>query len=239
MIALAAKRLNRPVKLVATRAQGFTDRDLSCRDSPSHPARRPARRQARRLSAMKAWEISSRPDPYVVAGVDDHRALYAFGAIATKVNVVHADRSTPGFMRSPPVVPYIFALESAMDELAIKLDMDPVEFRRINDTMKSPVDRQTLLKPLADAVLRPSGQGLWLEAARRTKKRHARRRLACWLRLRDRALSDPYRSGRRARAAYGRTATCACRPRRTKSATAFIPCSARWRLTGLVSNSRR
>ena len=39
----------------------------------------------------------------------------------TKVNIVHADRNTPGFMRSPPVVPYIYALESAMDELAVKL----------------------------------------------------------------------------------------------------------------------
>jgi xanthine dehydrogenase YagR molybdenum-binding subunit len=55
------------------------------------------------------------------------------------VNVVHADRNTPGFMRSPPVVPYIYALESAMDELAVKLGMDPVELRRINDTMKSPI----------------------------------------------------------------------------------------------------
>ena len=43
-------------------------------------------------------------------------------------------------MRSPPVVPYIYALESAMDEMAIKLGMDPIEFRRINDTAQSPVD---------------------------------------------------------------------------------------------------
>jgi xanthine dehydrogenase YagR molybdenum-binding subunit len=42
-------------------------------------------------------------------------------------------------MRSPPVVPYVYALESAMDEMAIKLDMDPVEFRRVNDTMTSPI----------------------------------------------------------------------------------------------------
>src|SRR6202044_3687968 len=86
------------------------------------------------------WEISSRPDPYVVAGVEDTAGSYAFGAVATKVNVVHADRNTPGFMRSPPVVPYVYALESAMDEMAIKLGMDPVEFRRINDTMQSPID---------------------------------------------------------------------------------------------------
>jgi xanthine dehydrogenase YagR molybdenum-binding subunit len=42
-------------------------------------------------------------------------------------------------MRSPPVVPYIYALQSAMDELAEKLAMDPVEFRRVNDTMTDPV----------------------------------------------------------------------------------------------------
>jgi xanthine dehydrogenase YagR molybdenum-binding subunit len=48
--------------------------------------------------------------------------------------------AAPGFMRSPPVVPYIYALESAIDELALKLDMDPVELRRINDTMTDPID---------------------------------------------------------------------------------------------------
>ena len=65
--------------------------------------------------------------------------MYGFGAVQTKVNAVHADRNTPGFMRSPPVVPYIYALESAMDELAAKLAIDPVELRRINDTMRDPV----------------------------------------------------------------------------------------------------
>src|SRR5256885_11445030 len=44
-----------------------------------------------------------------------------------------------GFMRSPPVVPYIYALESAMDELAVQLGMDPVEFRRVNDTSVDPI----------------------------------------------------------------------------------------------------
>jgi len=53
--------------------------------------------------------------------------------------MVHADRNTPGFMRSPPEVPYLFALESAMDELAIALNIDPVELRRRNDTDKEPI----------------------------------------------------------------------------------------------------
>ena len=42
-------------------------------------------------------------------------------------------------MRSPPEVPYLFALESAMDELAIALNIDPVELRRRNDTMHEPI----------------------------------------------------------------------------------------------------
>jgi xanthine dehydrogenase YagR molybdenum-binding subunit len=66
--------------------------------------------------------------------------MYAYGAVATKVSLVKADRNTPGFMRAPPEAPYMFALESAMDELATALNMDPVELRRVNDTMKDPID---------------------------------------------------------------------------------------------------
>jgi xanthine dehydrogenase YagR molybdenum-binding subunit len=139
LIALAAKRLNRPVKLVATRNQGFTI--ATYRAETRHHIRLGASRDGKLVGySHEGWEISSRPDPYVVAGVEDSAQLYAFGAVQTKVNIVHADRNTPGFMRSPPVVPYIYALESAMDEMAIKLGMDPVEFRRLNDTMKSAVD---------------------------------------------------------------------------------------------------
>ena len=139
LIALAAKRLNRPVKLVATRAQGFTI--ATYRAETRHHIQLGARSGGKLVGySHEGWEISSRPDPYVVAGVEDSAQLYAFGTVATKVNIVHADRNTPGYMRSPPVVPYIYALESAMDEMAIKLGIDPVEFRRINDTDQSPVD---------------------------------------------------------------------------------------------------
>jgi xanthine dehydrogenase YagR molybdenum-binding subunit len=138
MIALAAKRLNRPVKLVPTRAQGFTI--ATYRAETRHHIRLGARRDGKLIGYFhEGWEISSRPDPYVVAGVEDTAQLYAYGAVTTKVNIVHADRNTPGYMRSPPVVPYVYALESAMDEMAIKLGMDPIEFRRVNDTMTSPI----------------------------------------------------------------------------------------------------
>jgi xanthine dehydrogenase YagR molybdenum-binding subunit len=65
--------------------------------------------------------------------------MYACPNIETKVSVVHADRNTPGFMRAPPDTPYMFALEQAMDELAYELGMDPIELRRVNDTMTDPV----------------------------------------------------------------------------------------------------
>jgi xanthine dehydrogenase YagR molybdenum-binding subunit len=139
LIALAAKRLGRPVKLVVTRDQGFTI--ATYRAETRHHVRLGARRDGKLVGySHEGWEITSRPDPYGVAGVKDSARVYAYGAVKTKVTLVHADRNTPGFMRSPPVVPYIYALESAMDELAWKLGMDPVELRRINDTMTDPID---------------------------------------------------------------------------------------------------
>ncbi len=110
LVALAARRLNRPVKLVATRDQGFTIQTY-----------RAETRHRIRIGAER---------------------LYGFGSVKTGVTLVHADRNTPGFMRSPPVVPYIYALESAMDELAVKLNMDPIELRRINDSSADAMGKQ-------------------------------------------------------------------------------------------------
>lgn len=134
LVALAARKLKRPVKLVMTRDQGFTAQTY--RAETRHRIKLGAQRDGRILSfSHEGWEISSRPDPYSVAGVEDSARLYGFGTVKTKVSIVHADRNTPGFMRSPPVVPYVYALESAMDELAIRLNLDPIELRRINDSM--------------------------------------------------------------------------------------------------------
>jgi len=132
--AYAARKLNRPVKLVATRDQGFTIQTY--RAETQHHIRMGASRDGKITAFIhEGEEVTSRPDPYAVAGVEDSARLYRFGTVKTHVTLVHADRNTPGFMRSPPVVPYIYALESAMDDLAIKLEMDPVELRRVNDSM--------------------------------------------------------------------------------------------------------
>jgi xanthine dehydrogenase YagR molybdenum-binding subunit len=138
LVAVAARRLGRPVKLVVGRDQGFTT--ATYRAETRHRVRLGATRDGR-LSAYahEAWEITSRTDVYVNAGTSNSVRMYAAPNIATKVHIVRADRNTPGFMRAPPEVPYMYALESAMDELAVELGMDPVELRRVNDTMTDPI----------------------------------------------------------------------------------------------------
>jgi xanthine dehydrogenase YagR molybdenum-binding subunit len=138
IIAFAARRVGRPVKLVATRAQGFTI--ATYRAETRHHIRLGATPDGRLQSLThEAWEVTSRPDPYMVAGTDATTRLYACPNVASRVSIVHADRNTPGFMRAPAEVPYMFALESAMDELAVALKMDPIALRRVNDTMKGSI----------------------------------------------------------------------------------------------------
>ncbi len=152
-IAVAARRLGRPVKLVATRDQGYTI--ATYRAETRHHLQLGATRDGR-LTALRheGWEVTSRPSEYNVSGTETTARVYACPNILTKVNIVHADRNTPGFMRAPPDTPYMFPLESAIDELAIALGMDPVELRRINDTHTDPATGQAyssrLLMPCFD-----------------------------------------------------------------------------------------
>lgn len=140
-VAYAAKVLNRPVKLVATRDQAFTIQTY--RAETRHRIRFGAERDGTiKGFSHEGFEVTSRPDPYTVAGVEDSGRVYNYGTLKTHVTLVHADRNTPGFMRSPPVVPYIYALESAMDELAVSLGMDPVELRRKNDSMRDTTGKE-------------------------------------------------------------------------------------------------
>jgi xanthine dehydrogenase YagR molybdenum-binding subunit len=138
-IARVAQTIGRPVKLVPTRDQGFTI--ATFRAETRQHIQLGASTDGRLVSLFhEGWEVTSRPSPYNVAGVESTARMYACPNIGTAVNVVHADRATPGFMRAPPETPYMFALESAMDELAYELKMDPVELRRVNDTQTDPVD---------------------------------------------------------------------------------------------------
>ncbi|HUZ11241.1 MAG TPA: xanthine dehydrogenase family protein molybdopterin-binding subunit [Caulobacteraceae bacterium] len=154
-IAIAARRLGRPVKLVATRAQGFTI--ATYRAETRHRVALGAARDGRLTAVIhQGQEVTSRPSNYNVSGVKSTAVLYASPNVATGVEVVHADRNTPGFMRAPPETPYVFAFESAMDELAVALGIDPVRLRKLNDTMSDPEKRRPFtsrsLAPCLDAA---------------------------------------------------------------------------------------
>ena len=112
IIASIARRLSRPVKLVATRDQGFNI--ATYRAETRHQIQIGASRDGK-LTALRheGWEISSRADAYAVGGTKTTTRLYACPNVDSLVSIVRADRNTPGFMRSPPEVPYMFALESA------------------------------------------------------------------------------------------------------------------------------
>ncbi|MGF1529245.1 MAG: xanthine dehydrogenase family protein molybdopterin-binding subunit, partial [Candidatus Competibacterales bacterium] len=137
LVAMAAKRLGRPVRVADTRQQCFTTATF-----------RAETRQRVRLGADAAgqfqalihegFELNSRDDDFIVAGVKNSAAMYAIPHIQSAIHTVRADRQSAGFMRAPPEVPYVFAMESAVDELAVALGMDPVELRRRNDTDREP-----------------------------------------------------------------------------------------------------
>jgi xanthine dehydrogenase YagR molybdenum-binding subunit len=138
-IAVAARRLNRPVKLEATRDQGFTI--ATYRAETRQEVKLAAGRDGKLVAlSHEGWEVTSRPSNYNVSGTATTTRLYGCKNVASLVSIVHADRNTPGFMRAPPETPYMFGLECGMDELAYALGMDPVELRRINDTNVEPIE---------------------------------------------------------------------------------------------------
>jgi len=139
IIAYAARKLGRPVRCVVEREKAYSMQTY--RAETRHRIRIGATRDGKITAfAHEGWEVTSRPDAYVVGGTSATGRMYGYGSVLTHVSLVKADRNTPGYMRSPPETPYVYALENAMDEMAVKLGMDAVEFRRINDTMTEPIE---------------------------------------------------------------------------------------------------
>ncbi|WP_230772725.1 xanthine dehydrogenase family protein molybdopterin-binding subunit [Sphingomonas sp. Leaf4] len=74
------------------------------------------------------------PEPFVLAT----RSAYAAGVTQLGVDVVRLDMVANTFMRAPGEAVGSFALESAIDELAVELGIDPIELRRRNEPDKDP-----------------------------------------------------------------------------------------------------
>ena len=76
-------------------------------------------------------------------------------------------------MRAPGEAPGMMALEIAMDEMAEKLGIDPIEFRILNDTQVDPEKPDAAVLRSASSIecLRTGARTLRLEQAQRAARR--------------------------------------------------------------------
>ncbi|TDX29951.1 xanthine dehydrogenase molybdenum binding subunit apoprotein [Modicisalibacter xianhensis] len=132
--AAAAREVGRPVQLVVPRQEMFT--------TTGH---RPETRQRLRLGTDEDGRLVSvrhetisttstvdQVGTYVESCGKMTQGLYTCDNLSVTHATTRANRGTPTSMRAPGAAPGMFALESAMDEMAHQLGMDPLEFRRRN-----------------------------------------------------------------------------------------------------------
>jgi xanthine dehydrogenase YagR molybdenum-binding subunit len=137
-IAIASRRLGRPVKMELPRPQTF--HTGSFRPTSVHTVRLGAEENGKLLAAIhEVDQQTSRHDLFPCEATAVSSRLYAVPAFRGRQRLVRTDVQTPGFMRAPWESPAMFAWESAMDELAYATGRDPVELRLANDTAVDPV----------------------------------------------------------------------------------------------------
>ena len=137
---IAAKKLNRPVKIVLTRPQMF-----------SLVGYRPESWQKIGIGAdatgrfvgitHEAISGTSRYEDFREGIVNVSKFLYACDNVDTKYSLLPLDLSTPVWMRGPGEATGSYGLESAIDELSYKLKMDPIELRLKNFTAVNPENK--------------------------------------------------------------------------------------------------
>src|ERR1700678_2314220 len=138
LAAVAARRVGRPVKLTVPRAQIF--HATSFRAATEHRIRIGADRDGRFVGGIHLVRSqTSRFDLMPFTGEETTSRTYGWPAFRGATTLVQLDTQTPGFMRAPMEMASFFALESAVDELAEKLGMDPVELRILNDAKSDPI----------------------------------------------------------------------------------------------------
>ena len=136
LAALGARAAGRPVKVAMTRPM------LS-----NNTTHRPATIQRVRLGATRAGKLTAiahestsgnLPDGRPETAVSQTKLLYAGANRMTAMRLAVLDLPEGNAMRAPGEAPGLMVLEMAMDEMAEKLGIDPVEFRILNDTQVDP-----------------------------------------------------------------------------------------------------
>ncbi|SOE06808.1 xanthine dehydrogenase family protein molybdopterin-binding subunit [Streptomyces sp. Ag109_G2-15] len=135
---MAATVLQRPVRVVLTRRQMFS---LAGYRSPTVQRVRLGADAEGRLRALEHRSVSltSTVHEFVEPSAGVARVMYDADAHHTANRVVRLDVPTPTWMRAPGEAPGSFALEAALDELAEKCGIDPIELRLRNEPDKGPV----------------------------------------------------------------------------------------------------
>ena len=130
--AAAARNLNRPVKLVVTRDMMF--QNVGHRPLTQQRLRLGATADGKLVSVMHdSLNHTSILDDYSEGCSEATAYSYSTPNLRATSAIVRRNVGTPTSMRGPGAVPGLFALESAIDELAIKLNIDPVKLRLINE----------------------------------------------------------------------------------------------------------
>lgn len=137
LAALAARVLERPVRVALTRQQMFAN--AGYRAEMIHQVRFGADQDGR-LAAIghDVYSASSRIEEFCEQTAAFVRSLYAAPDRLTRHRLVSVDLKRGEWMRSPGEAPGMLAFECAMDELADRLGLDPIELRRRNEPMEDP-----------------------------------------------------------------------------------------------------
>ena len=139
LVALAAREVGRPVRLVLSRAQMYTS--VGFREEQRIDLRLGATREGKlvaadvtKLSATPAWEDWVEPSWYPFT------FMYDLPALETRCRLRRANVMAPTFMRAPGEAPGMLVQECALNELAAQLGIDPIELRLRNHADVYPVD---------------------------------------------------------------------------------------------------
>jgi xanthine dehydrogenase YagR molybdenum-binding subunit len=136
LAALGARAVRRPVKVALQRPLMM-----------NNTTHRPATIQRIRLGATKDGKLTAiaheswsadLPGGSPETAVGQTRLMYAGANRMTAMRLAVLDLAEGNAMRAPGEVPGLMALEIAMDEMAEKLGLDPIEFRIRNDTQVDP-----------------------------------------------------------------------------------------------------
>lgn len=138
LVARAAMVTGRPVKLVVPRAQLF--HSASYRPASNHRVRIGASSDGKLKAALYDVEQqNSRIDQFISDYSLHVSRMYDIQNYAGSDTIVRIDAQPAGYMRAPHEHPSGFAFEVALDELAYKLNLDPVALRLLNDTDHDPI----------------------------------------------------------------------------------------------------